>query len=68
MLEKRGVTAHDNPWTCASYKGNVQYSREMCPDTLNWLGRAVAISLHQRMTEEDVSDVVRAIRKAAGVQ
>ncbi|AZN38234.1 DegT/DnrJ/EryC1/StrS family aminotransferase [Paenibacillus albus] len=65
VLDKRGVSERDNPWTCASYKGNVEYSRDMCPNTLNWLGRAIAISLHQRMTEEDVSDVVHAIRKVA---
>ncbi|MEF3306994.1 DegT/DnrJ/EryC1/StrS family aminotransferase [Paenibacillus sp. GYB003] len=65
VLEKRGASERDTPWNCASYKGNVQYSPDMCPNTLDWLGRAVAIGLHQHMTEQDRDDVVNAIRKTA---
>ncbi|WP_135546713.1 DegT/DnrJ/EryC1/StrS family aminotransferase [Paenibacillus cymbidii] len=67
VMEKRGASERDTPWNCESYKGNVQYSPDMCPKTLDWLGRAIAIGLHQHMTEEDCGDVVRAIRKTAGV-
>ncbi|TMV44202.1 DegT/DnrJ/EryC1/StrS family aminotransferase [Paenibacillus mesophilus] len=66
VLEKRGASEQDTPWNCRSYKGNVQYSPDMCPQTLDWLGRAVTIGLHQRMTEEDCDDVIKAIRKTAG--
>lgn len=66
VMEKRGASERDTPWNCESYKGNVQYSPDMCPKTLDWLGRAIAIGLHQHMTEEDCGDVVRAIRKTAG--
>ncbi|WP_186446215.1 DegT/DnrJ/EryC1/StrS family aminotransferase [Paenibacillus cremeus] len=65
VLAKRGASATDTPWTCASYKGNVQYSKDMCPNTLDLLGRAISISLHQSMTEEDCMDAVEAIRKVA---
>jgi 8-amino-3,8-dideoxy-alpha-D-manno-octulosonate transaminase len=65
VLEKRGATPHDTPWSCASYKGNVQYSRDMCPRTLDLLGRAVSLSLHQSMTGEDCRDAIDAIRKVA---
>ncbi|TNJ66950.1 DegT/DnrJ/EryC1/StrS family aminotransferase [Paenibacillus hemerocallicola] len=65
VMEKRGASERDTPWNCASYKGNVQYSPEMCPITLDWLGRAITIGLHQHMSEEDCDDVIRAIRKTA---
>lgn len=65
VLEKRGATANDTPWNCSSYKGNVQYSKDMCPRSLDLLGRAISISLHQNMTEEDCRDAVDAITKVA---
>jgi 8-amino-3,8-dideoxy-alpha-D-manno-octulosonate transaminase len=65
VLEKRSASEKDNPWTCASYKGNVQYSKDMCPRTLDLLGRAISIPLHQTLTEEDCQDAIAAIHKAA---
>jgi len=65
VLQKRGASEQDTPWNCQSYKGNVQYSEDMCPKTLDLLGRAIAIGLHQNMREEDCADVVQAIRKVA---
>ncbi|WP_274362342.1 DegT/DnrJ/EryC1/StrS family aminotransferase [Paenibacillus thermotolerans] len=65
ILEKRGTSDKDNPWNCQSYKGNVQYSKNMCPNTLELLSRALAVSLHQNMTDEDCDDVINAIKKVA---
>lgn len=65
VLQKRGSSEKDNPWNCASYRGSVQYSENMCPNTLNWLSRAVAIGLHQRMTEQDTDDIISAIRNVS---
>lgn len=65
VMEKRGVTEHDNPWTCQSYKGNVQYSKDMCPISLDYLGRAISISLHQNLTSEDCQEAIQAIQKVA---
>lgn len=65
VLNKRGATEQDTPWNCQSYKGNVNYSPDMCPNTLDWLGRAISIGLHQDMVDEDCADVVEAIRKVA---
>lgn len=67
ILEKQGASERDTPWNCQSYKGNVQYAPDMCPATLDWLSRAVAIGLHQNMNEEDCNDVIQAIRKVAAV-
>ncbi|RKN62002.1 hypothetical protein D7M11_35155 [Paenibacillus ginsengarvi] len=66
VMEKRGASERDTPWNCQSYKGNAQYSPDMCPNTLDWLSRAIAIGLHQHMTEQDCDDVIKAIRKTAG--
>lgn len=65
IMEKRGASERDTPWNCASYRGSVNYSPDMCPRTLDWLGRAIAIGLHQQMNEEDCGDVIEAIRKTA---
>ncbi|MBP1994616.1 DegT/DnrJ/EryC1/StrS family aminotransferase [Paenibacillus eucommiae] len=65
IMEKRGASEQDTPWNCQSYKGNVQYSVDMCPNTLDWLSRAISISLHQSMSEEDCQDAINAIQKAA---
>ena len=63
VLQKRGTSDRDTPWTCASYTGSVEYSPDMCPATLAWLGRAVAIGLHPLMEDRDADDVIAAIRK-----
>ncbi|MFD0714340.1 DegT/DnrJ/EryC1/StrS family aminotransferase [Paenibacillus sp. GCM10027626] len=67
ILEKRGASERETPWTCASYKGNVHYSPDMCPNTLDWLSRAVSISLHQSLTDEDCGDAIAAIRKVSAM-
>lgn len=64
ILEKRAASPV-TPWNCKDYKGNVQYSKDMCPKTLDYLGRAISIYLNQNMQEEDSNDVVNAIRKVA---
>jgi 8-amino-3,8-dideoxy-alpha-D-manno-octulosonate transaminase len=53
------------PWSRAVYKGNVKYSRNMCPNTLHWLGRAVVLHIHQHLTVRDADDLIRGIRKVA---
>ncbi|QHW30827.1 DegT/DnrJ/EryC1/StrS family aminotransferase [Paenibacillus rhizovicinus] len=65
VLDKRGATPNDTPWNCASYKGNVQYDKNMCPRSLELLGRAISVSVHQSTTSEDCQDAIEAIRKVA---
>ncbi|MDF2659173.1 MAG: hypothetical protein K0Q94_1964, partial [Paenibacillus sp.] len=38
---------------------------DMCPRTLDWLSRAISVSLHQSMTDEDADDLIEAVRKVA---
>jgi len=63
VLAKRGRTPKWSPWHPSVYKGNVQYSKDMCPNTLGYLGRTIHIGINQRFTEADCDDVAHAVIK-----
>ena len=63
VLDKRGRTPSWSPWDPSVYKGNVEYSKDMCPKTLAYLGRTIHIGLSQKFTDEDADDIAKAIRK-----
>lgn len=68
ILAKKGYNERDNPWTHPEYLragGNVSYSREMCPRTLDYLGRAVAIGIPDGMTDQEADERAAAVRKVA---
>lgn len=66
VLKKQGASVTDTPWNCSSYRGNVQYSKDMCPKSLELLGRAISVSLHQNLDSSDCQDAITAIRKVSG--
>jgi 8-amino-3,8-dideoxy-alpha-D-manno-octulosonate transaminase len=63
VLEKRGRTPNWSPWDKSVYKGSVEYSPDMCPQTLEYLGRTIHIGLSQALTEKDCDDIVAGVRK-----
>ncbi len=65
VLAKRGATPANCPWSCGAYKGNVQYSEDMCPQSLGLLGRSILIGLAQQMPDEYADLIARGIRKVA---
>jgi 8-amino-3,8-dideoxy-alpha-D-manno-octulosonate transaminase len=67
VLAKRGATAAGCPWTCGAYHGNVEYAPDMCPRSLDYLGRAISLTLSQRMTDEQADLIAEGIRKVAAV-
>jgi 8-amino-3,8-dideoxy-alpha-D-manno-octulosonate transaminase len=67
VLAKRGTTPAGCPWTCGAYHGNVTYSPDMCPRSLDYLGRAISLGFSQRMTDEHADLIAAGIRKVAGV-
>jgi 8-amino-3,8-dideoxy-alpha-D-manno-octulosonate transaminase len=67
ILAKKGYSEHDNPWTHPHYHGNVEYSKDMCPQTLAYLGRAVALPIPDHLTEEEADQRAHAVRKVAEV-
>jgi dTDP-4-amino-4,6-dideoxygalactose transaminase len=67
ILAKKGYSPNDNPWTHPHYHGSVEYSRDMCPRTLDLLGRAVAMPISDHVTDEEADQRAAAIRKVAAV-
>src|SRR5439155_16659123 len=65
VLGKIPVTPANDPWRHPAYKGNVEYSPDMCPRTMSILTRTVAVSLNQRMLARHSKMIARAIRKVA---
>src|SRR5690606_22340129 len=65
VLNKWPMDEAGYPWAPQFYKGNVKYSEDMCPNTLDYLGRAVSFSLSQKFDDQDVDDFIRAVSKVA---
>lgn len=65
VLNKWSSDPTGYPWSPQYYKGDVEYSPDMCPVTLGLLGRAVSIGISQRHTDADADDIVRGIEKVA---
>ena len=63
ILEKRGSNKLGYPWTDPAYKGNVEYSKTMCPNTTNILDRTVRILLNINMTEQNINEFAEALNK-----
>jgi len=68
VLEKRSADRSGFPWAPQFYAGSVEYSRDMCPNTLDQLGRAVTIGISQRWSDADAGDVIAAVRKVAAAR
>lgn len=65
VMNKYSNDPQGYPWAPQFYKGNVEYSPDMCPQSLDYLGRIIMISLSQRFTEQDADDIVEAVWKVA---
>jgi 8-amino-3,8-dideoxy-alpha-D-manno-octulosonate transaminase len=65
ILNKTSSTAAGYPWAPAFYSGTASYSADMCPRTLDLLGRALNIDVNPLYSDEDVDQVIAAIQKVA---
>ena len=65
VMEKRSAHRNGAPWTLERVPPRVSYSKDMCPRTIDLLGRAVMLPITQIMTDAYVGQVVGAIRKVA---
>lgn len=63
ILQKRAQHPGMNPWTHTLYKGDVEYSADMCPRTLDILSRAVRFSLNVNMKPEHGKLIAQAVNK-----
>jgi len=68
ILEQKTVTPECCPFTCPYYEGELPpYSEDMCPRTLDLIGRAVFVSVDQWWTPGDCDNIARAINKVLRV-
>ncbi len=67
IMEKRTPHLNGFPWNTEDAEHPLEYSREMCPQTVEVLSRAVTIGITQVMTDEYVDQLCLAIAKVAGV-
>ena len=65
LLQKRTFTKEGCPFTCPYYKGRIEYSEDMCPNTLNLLSRTVHMDVSPLLTEEDIDSIIEGVHKVA---
>jgi 8-amino-3,8-dideoxy-alpha-D-manno-octulosonate transaminase len=61
ILAKRTWNRVGYPFNMA--QRDIEYSRDMCPESLDILGRAVLINVPPRLTEREVDETCEALRK-----
>lgn len=64
ILSKRGTTSQNYPWGDPNYKGNVSYSKDMCPRTLDLLSRCLRLSIHLNLNEQHMQKIANLINRA----
>jgi hypothetical protein len=63
IINKVSATPAGYPWKDPAYKGNVEYSADMCPKSLDILGRTVRILFNINMTNANIDEFAEAINK-----
>ena len=63
ILAKRAPHPTGYPWRDPAYKGDVEYSKDMCPQTLSILGRSVRFDFNMNMTDEHARLMALALNK-----
>ncbi|MFP4384920.1 MAG: DegT/DnrJ/EryC1/StrS family aminotransferase [Spirochaetia bacterium] len=68
IIQKKTPTPDGEPWTSQHHQGpDVEYSRDMCPKTLELLSRIVHVDIPPQMTIEDCDMIAEGINKVARV-
>jgi len=63
ILSKQSAHPSGYPWNDPAYKGNVEYSPDMCPNTLSILGRALRFGFNVNMQEDHARLMAAVINK-----
>ena len=63
VIQKYAADAHGRPWTSPLHDASRRYAPDMCPRTLDILGRTVMLSFSQTMDEAHADLMAKAIRK-----
>jgi len=64
--EKIGVNVHYLPVYLHPYYRGLGYAKGLCPKAENLYDRIITLPLFPKMTEEDVENVIRAVKKVIG--
>ena len=68
VLHEKTPSEVNCPWECPYHKQpKVQYAEDMCPKSLDYLGRVVHLDLPAQMSDEDCDMIAKAINKVAAV-
>ncbi|HOD49188.1 MAG TPA: DegT/DnrJ/EryC1/StrS family aminotransferase [Candidatus Hydrogenedentes bacterium] len=65
VMEMTSGDAHGRPWTSPLHDQSRRYSPDMCPQTLDVLGRSIQIDITQRYEQKHVDWVVQGVKKVA---
>ncbi|MCD6360027.1 MAG: DegT/DnrJ/EryC1/StrS family aminotransferase, partial [Armatimonadetes bacterium] len=66
ILEQKTVTSEGCPFTCPFYKGTLpDYSADMCPNTLDLLGRSLHIGVSETWDDTEAERIADAVNEAA---
>lgn len=66
VIEKKTPTIEGCPWTCPYHEGKeVEYTVDMNPNTLEYLGRIIHLDIPALLTDEDCDMIAKAINKVA---
>ena len=63
ILNKRSYHPNASPWNHPSYQGKVEYTEDMCPQTLDILNRTLRLGLNVNMLPEHGTQIAAAINK-----
>ena len=63
ILEKRSHHPSGYPWKDPAYVGDVEYSKDMCPATLDLLGRTLLFDFHMNMDAGHARAMAAALNK-----
>lgn len=65
VMEKASHDRHGRPWTSPLHDSARQYTPDMCPATLDILGRTVMLPVSQALEQRHADWIVQAVRKVA---
>jgi dTDP-4-amino-4,6-dideoxygalactose transaminase len=61
IMEQRTWTARGGPWRWA--QRDIEYTKDMCPRTLERLGRAVHLDVSPLLTNEDIEETIDGVNR-----
>lgn len=64
IIEKRSPAPTGYPWNDPNYRGNVRYSPDMCPKSLDILSRCLRFTMNINMTDTNMEEVAQVINFA----